>query len=273
MPRASVSPPSARRWKPIWCAVAESKTRRVPLTDDGALHCEYCARILSEVSDAESALSSKRQTPRETIKVDTSTTFAGTVLIPARGEFNAQYPDITVKLGLADRNIHLIQDGSDCVVRIGVLDDSSLLAQSLGKVKMTTCAAPSYLVRVGTPNTSDDPEHHKAVNYFSTRSGRIYPFEFELDGTVVERFVDGILAVNDGRAYVTAATEGLGLIQIPRFMVAKAIDSGVLLEVLRDYPCPPVPLSRLYPHSRVSTRVRVFSEWVSELARHNPDLI
>ncbi|MFP3550887.1 LysR substrate-binding domain-containing protein [Paraburkholderia sp. SIMBA_049] len=114
--------------------------------------------------------------------------------------------------------------------------------------------------------------HHKAVNYFSARSGRTYPFEFEFGGTVVERFVDGVLAVNDGQAYIAAATEGLGLVQISRFMVAKAIKSGAFLEVLLDYPCPPVPLSLLFPHRRVSARVRVFSQWASTLIRSNPDL-
>ncbi|WP_341319173.1 LysR family transcriptional regulator [Paraburkholderia sp. IMGN_8] len=272
MPRASVSMIVQAMETHLGVRLLNRTTRRVQVTEDGALYYEYCVRILSEVSDAESALSNKRRSARGTIRVDTSAIFAGNVLIPALGGFHAQYPEIKVRLGLADRNIDLIQDGVDCVLRIGVLDDSSLIARAIGKVRMTTCAAPSYLERMGTPNTPDDLAHHRAVNYFSARTGRIYPFAFDIEGSRVEKNVEGILAVNDGQVYVTAATEGLGLIQVPRFMVAKAIDSEALLEVLGGYPCPSIPLSVVYPHSRLSTRVRIFSEWVAELAQCNPDL-
>jgi LysR family transcriptional regulator for bpeEF and oprC len=246
-------------------------TRRVQVTDDGALYYEYCARILAEVSDAESALSSKRQSPRGTVRVDTSATFAAHVLVPVMRDFNARYPDITVKLGLADRNVDLVQEGVDCVIRIGVLDDSNLVARSLGSVRMTICAAPAYLEQMGEPATPDDLDRHHAVNYFSARTGRVYPMEFEADGILIKRPIEGKLAVNEGLVYVASAVEGLGLIQTPRFMVAKALESGALREILRDCHCAPLPLSILYPHRRLSMSVRVFSEWVHELVQQNPD--
>jgi LysR family transcriptional regulator for bpeEF and oprC len=242
------------------------------VTDDGALYYEYCARILAEVSDAESALSNKLQNPRGTIRVDTSATFATNVLLPMMRDFNARYPDITVKLGLADRNVDLVQEGVDCVIRIGTLDDSSLVARPIGSVRMCICAAPAYLEQMGEPATPDDLDRHRAVNYFSARTGRVYPFEFKVDGTLIRKPVDGILGVNDGLVYVMSAIEGLGLIQTPRFMAAQALRTGALREILRDYPCPPMPLSLLYPQRRLSMCVRVFSEWVHELALNNPDL-
>jgi LysR family transcriptional regulator for bpeEF and oprC len=226
--------------------------------------------MLSEVSDAESAL--KRHVPRGTIRVDTSATFASNVLIPALADFHRQYPEINIRLGLADRNIDLVQDGVDCVVRIGAPQDSSLVARSIGRVHMTTCAAPSYLDQYGVPQAPDDLVRHRAVNYYSAHTGRLGRFEFDVGGTAVSIPVDGVLAVNDGQVYVTAATEGLGMIQIPRFMVARWIESGALREVLTGYPCPPVPLSLIYPHRRLSARVRIFSEWISEPVQQHADL-
>ncbi|RKF50222.1 LysR family transcriptional regulator [Paraburkholderia fungorum] len=272
MPRASVSTLVQNLESHLGVRLLNRTTRSVQVTDDGALYYEYCTRILAEVSDAESALSNKRQNPRGTIRVDTSSTFAANVLLPAIRDFNARFPDITVKLGLADRNVDLMQEGVDCVIRIGVLDDSNLVVRPIGSVRLTTCAAPAYLEQMGEPLTPDDLEHHRAVNYFSARTGRVYPFEFEVNGELVRKSLDGTLAVNEGLVFVKSVTEGLGMVQVPRFMVAKAIEAGALREILRGYPCPPVPLSLLYPHRRLSMCVRVFSEWVHELAQKNPDL-
>ncbi|MFM0204836.1 LysR substrate-binding domain-containing protein [Paraburkholderia fungorum] len=272
MPRASVSTLVQNLESHLGVRLLNRTTRSVRVTDDGALYYEYCTRILAEVSDAESALSNKLQNPRGTIRVDTSATFAANVLLPVMREFNARYPDITVKLGLADRNVDLVQEGVDCVIRIGTLDDSNLVARTIGSVRMCICAAPAYLEQMGEPVTPDDLDRHRAVNYFSARAGRVYPFEFKVDGALIRKPVNGILAVNDGLVYVMSAIEGLGLIQTPRFMAAQALRTGALREILRGYPCPPMPLSLLYPQRRLSMCVRVFSEWVHELALNNPDL-
>lgn len=271
MPRASVSTLVQNLESHLGVRLLNRTTRRVQVTEDGALYYEYCARILAEVADAESALSSKRQNPRGTIRVDTSATFAASVLIPVIREFNARYPDITVKLGLADRHVDLVQEGVDCVIRIGVLDDSNLVARSLGSVRTILCAAPAYLEQMGEPATPDDLDRHRVVNYFSARTGRLYPLEISVDGALTRKPLAGSIAVNEGLAYVAAAVEGLGIIQVPRFMVAKALKTGALREILRDYPCPAMPVSILYPHRRLSMCVRVFSEWVHELVQDDPD--
>ncbi|HEX7913606.1 MAG TPA: LysR substrate-binding domain-containing protein [Paraburkholderia sp.] len=271
MPRASVSTLVQNLETHLGVRLLHRTTRRVQVTDDGALYYEYCARILADVADAESALSSKRQNPRGTIRVDTSATFAASVLIPVMREFNARYPDITVRLGLGDRNVDLVQEGVDCVIRIGVLDDSNLVARALGSVRTIICAAPAYLDEMGEPATPDELDRHRIVNYFSARTGKIYPLELSLDGVPTRKAFAGSLAVNEGQAYVAAAVEGLGIIQVPRFMAAKAIESGGLREILRSCVCPAMPLSILYPHRRLNMCVRVFSEWVHELVQGDPD--
>jgi len=248
-------------------------TRQVSVTEDGALYYERCLRILAEVADAESSLSNKRQNPVGTVRVDTSGTLARTLLLPALDEFYRTYPHIDLRLGLADRNIDIVQDGVDCVIRMGALEESSLVARRIGNARITTCASPAYLEEHGTPTTLDELIQHRAVNYVSARSGKTFPFEFEVDGENIKVPLNGALAVNDGTVYITAGVKGYGIIQPSRFMVADLIARGELKEILTTYRCPSTPLSLVYPHRRhLSSRVRAFTDWITEVAERNPDL-
>jgi LysR family transcriptional regulator for bpeEF and oprC len=248
-------------------------TRQVSVTEDGALFYERCVRILAEVADAESSLSNKRENPAGTIRVDTSGTLARALLLPSLDDFYERFPEIDVRLGLADRNIDLIQDGVDCVIRMGMLEESSLVAKRIGNARIVTCASPAYLERHGTPKTLDELSEHQAVNYVSARTGRTFPFEYNVDGEVVKVQMKSVLAVNDGSVYINAGALGHGIIQPSRFMVADLIEQGALCEILGEYNSPSTPLSVVYPHRRnLSSRLRAFVDWVSEIAQKNPDL-
>jgi LysR family transcriptional regulator, regulator for bpeEF and oprC len=272
LPRGSVSNLIQALEQHVGVRLLNRTTRQVSVTEDGALYYERCVGILAEISDAESSLSNKRQTPAGTVRVDTSGTLAKALLLPALGDFYQQYPEIDVRLGLADRNIDLIQDGVDCVIRMGTPEESSLVARRIGNSRITTCASPAYLAAHGTPATLEELEGHRAVNYVSARSGKTFPFEYEVNGEVVKVSLEGALAVNDGSVYITAGVLGYGIIQPSRFMVAEMIERGELQEILTDYTIPSTPLSILYPHRRMSSRVRAFTEWFTELANRHPDL-
>ena len=181
--------------------------------------------------------------------------------------------DIDVRLGLADRNIDLIQDAVDCVIRMGTPEESSLVARRIGEARIVTCASPAYLQKYGTPTTLEELEEHRAVNYVSARTGRTFPFEYEVNGEIAKVAMKSVLAVNDGSVYIGAGALGHGIIQPSRFMVAELIEQGALIEILTNYKSPGTPLSVLYAHRRnLSSRLRAFIEWVSALARNNPDL-
>jgi LysR family transcriptional regulator for bpeEF and oprC len=259
LPRAKVSRTIQALEEHVGVRLLNRSTRQVSVTEDGALFYERCVRILAEVTDAESSLSNKRENPSGTIRVDTSGTLARALLLPALDDFYRQYPEIDVRLGLADRNIDLIQDGVDCVIRMGTPE--------------VTCASPAYREKFGTPATLDELSEHRAVNYISARSGKTFPFEYEVDGEIVKVTLKSVLAVNDGSVYIGAAALGHGIIQPSRFMVADLIAQGALREILTDYTSPSTPLSILYAHRRnLSSRLRAFTEWVTELAHNNPDL-
>jgi LysR family transcriptional regulator for bpeEF and oprC len=249
-------------------------TRSVGVTEDGAMFYDRCIRILADVADAESSLSTHKQKPAGTVRVDTSGTLARALLIPALGRFYEQFPEIEVRLGLADRNIDLFQDGVDCVIRMGTIEDSSLVARPVGRSRIVTCASPDYLARYGEPKTLDElQQNHHAVNYVSARTRKNFPFDYLVDGEVVRLEMKCMLAVNDGSTYISAGCEGYGVIQPSRYMVAEHIARGELREILMDYRSPSTPVSVVLPHRRnMSPRVRAFIEWFTELARSNPDL-
>jgi LysR family transcriptional regulator for bpeEF and oprC len=273
LPRGSVS--NIVRWleEHVGARLLNRTTRQVSLTDDGALYYERCVRILSEIADAESLLSEKRRGPTGSVRIDTSGTIAKALLLPAIEDFYRRYPNVTVRLGLTDRTIDIIQDGVDCVVRMGDLDESSLVARRIGEARLTTCASPGYLREHGTPSTLDELNRHHGVNYVSSRTGKTFPFEFIVDGEAVKIQMSGVLSVNDGSTYITAGVLGYGIIQPSRFMVADLIAQGLLQEILVSCQTPSTPLSILYPHRQnVSARVRAFMEWLAELAEHHPDL-
>ncbi|MFX1738286.1 LysR family transcriptional regulator [Paraburkholderia sp. A1RI_3L] len=279
LPRGTVSNLIRSLEEHVGVRLLNRTTRSVNVTEDGALYYERCVRILAEISDAESSLSNKRSSPTGTVRVDTSGTIARTLLIPALGQFYRAYPHINVRLGLSDRNIDMIQDGVDCVIRMGSLEESSLVARRIGNARMVVCASPAYLEEYGTPATLEDLAQHRAVNYISSSTGRTFPFEFlknpkDLNAPeTITVQMESLLAVNDGSAYIAAGVEGYGIIQPSRFMVTELLAQGHLREILTDYRCPSTPLSILYPHRQnLNSRIRAFTEWVTDLAHAHPDL-
>ena len=128
------------------------------------------------------------------------------------------------------------------------------------------CASPDYIARAGEPRTLEELGQFQAVNYFSSKTGRIIDWSFLVDGKEIEVKMPGSVSVNDADAYVTCALEGFGLIQMARFMVLPHLRSGALKEVLPEWKPLPMPISAVYPHSRhLSPKVRVFVDWVAEV--------
>lgn len=266
LPRASVTTIIQNLEAYLGVRLMHRTTRRLSLTPDGAAYYERCVRILADVDETESSLQNGSKKPHGKLRVDMPGALGRTVVIPALCEFHQRYPDIDLQLGFSDRPVDLLQEGVDCVIRVGALQDSSLVARRIGLFECVTCAAPDYLARAGQPNTLDELSQFEAVNYFSNRTGRIINFDFLVDGKEVEVKMRGSVSVNDADAYLTCALEGFGIIQAPLFMVLPHLRSGALKEVLPAWKPLPMPISTVYPHSRhLSPKVRVFVDWVAEV--------
>jgi LysR family transcriptional regulator for bpeEF and oprC len=266
LPRASVTTIIQNLEAFLGTRLMHRTTRRLSLTPDGAAYYERCVRILADVEETEASFQSGNKKPHGKLRIDMPGSIGRLLVIPALCEFHTRYPDIDLQLGLTDRPVDLLQEGVDCVVRVGALQDSSLVARRIGLFEGVTCAAPCYIARAGMPASLEDLDNHKAVNYFSSRTGRTIDWAFMLDGKEVEVKMKSIVSVNDADAYVTCGLEGFGLIQPALFMVLPHLRSGQLVEVLPELKPLPMPISAVYPHSRhLSPKVRVFVDWIAEL--------
>jgi len=181
-------------------------------------------------------------------------------------QFIERYPQIELSISESDRFVDLIAEGVDCVLRAGTLSDSALIGKRIAHLRQITCASPAYLRKYGEPKTLDDLKHHRAVNYVSRTTAKLFPFEFMVNGELKEVAIDGALSVFGAQIYAASAIAGLGLIQCPHYRMETLIAQGLVQEVLTDTPPPPMPVSVLYPHNRhMSPRVRVFVDWLEEV--------
>lgn len=243
-------------------------TRKVNVTADGAVYYERAVRLLAELDDAETSLSSASAVPRGRLRVDVPSPFARLVLVPALPAFHARYPDIQIDMGVSDRVVDIIGENVDCVVRGGTLLDQSLMARSLGDLQLGAYAAPAYLANRGTPIDPRDLEgtHHRIVGFLWARSGKTYPYVMQRDGEQVEVQGQHVFAFDDGNAYLAAGVAGLGVIWLPTYMAEAHRERGELVPLFADWSFESMPMHVAYPPNRhVSAKLRVFIDWVVEL--------
>ncbi|WP_338459230.1 LysR family transcriptional regulator [Pseudomonas sp. TE3-3-F2023] len=249
-------------------------TRKVNVTADGAAYYERVVRLLVDMDDAETSLSSASMTPRGRLRVDVPSPLARMLLIPALPGFFARYPEIQLTVGVSDRIVDIIGENVDCVVRGGEITDQSLVARHVGDLKLGTYAAPSYLQRFGTPVHPRELEEgrHNTVGFLWFRTGKALPYAMQRGEERMEAHGRSQLMVDDGNAYLAAGLAGLGIIWLPQYMARPHLASGELLPLFEDWQMTPMPMYLAFPPNRhVSAKVRVFIDWMIELmAEHAP---
>lgn len=271
LPKATVSTLIQALESSLATKLLHRTTRKVSVTADGAAYHERCLRILSDVREADESLSRTRRSPSGRLRVDAPTGLASLVIIPELPDFFARYPDIHLELGCSDRPVDLIEEGVDCAVRGGALEDSSLIARRVGAMHYTTCASPAYLERHGRPLHPDDLARHRCVNYFSARTGEMFHWDFTRGGERVQLVLPGRIALNDSYAYTAAGLSGLGIVQMAEFLLRPMIEDGRLVPVLEDWSNDPMPIHVVFPQNRhLSNKVRVFVDWAADLFKSHP---
>ena len=237
-------------------------TRKVSLTQDGQRILPECQNLLFDYEQLEQLIQTQKQHYRGTLKISMPSRIVHQVIIPELSDFYQRYPDIHLQLNSSDDMTDLIEKGIDCVVRVGELDSSSLIARLIGHLVMVNCASPYYLEQYGTPEQLEDLSQHKLINYAGAVGEKQGVFVYS-GGTVT---VDSALSVNNTEAYIAAANAGLGIIQLPYYDVQDKIEQGMLVEVLSAYSAPSLPLNILYPNrSYIPKRLEVFMSWVGEV--------
>jgi DNA-binding transcriptional LysR family regulator len=267
LPKATVTRLIQDLEKELDTKLLNRTTRKVAVTVDGAAYYEQASRLLGEVEELESSMSRAKASPRGRLKVDVPSSLGLTVIIPALPDFYARYPDIQLELGVSDRQVDIIAENVDCVVRGGELTDQSLVARRIGEFYLVSCASPAYLKRHGKPRHPGELEDsHKLIRYASPRNGKMYNFEYYRDGETITLDGRHLLSVNDSRAGVVAALAGLGVLHTATFLVQDHISSGQLEPLFTEWCGGAVPLHVVYPPNRhLSNKVRVFVDWIAEL--------
>jgi LysR family transcriptional regulator for bpeEF and oprC len=241
-------------------------TRSVSVTTDGAAYYQRCVAILAEVRETEESLAQRHGSPEGRLRVEVPTLMARLVIVPALPAFFARYPDIELQLGCSERRADLIEEGIDCAVWSGDLEDSTLIARRVGQLYFGTCASPSYLAAQGEPHHPDELTAHRCINHFSPHTGKIFDWVFAKNGIRLQTSLRGYIALDDENSYVAAAEAGLGIAQIPAFVLKEAMERGSLELLLGDWFPEPAPLNVVYPENRhLSSKIRVFVDWVAEL--------
>ena len=248
-------------------------TRQVNVTADGAAYYERVVRLLADLDDAETSLSSASVQPRGKLRLDVPSPLARLILIPALPDFHARHPDIQLDMGVSDRNVDLIRENVDCVVRGGELTDQSLMARRVGELEFGIYASPSYLRRAGTPAHPRELEdtHHRIVRFHWARAGsKVFPqvmHRVDEQVSVTGRYV---LAVDDGNAYLASGVAGLGIIWLPRYMASEHLQRGELVPLFEEWHLDVMPLYLAFPPNRhVSAKLRVFIDWVVDLMQRH----
>jgi DNA-binding transcriptional LysR family regulator len=242
-------------------------TRRVGVTPDGAAYYERAVALLNDLDELDGSMARSQASPQGRLRVDVGTALALHIIIPALADFHERYPDIQIDLGVSDRPVDLIGENVDVAIRGGELLDPTLIARRIAEIELVTCATPAYLARHGEPKHPRDLENgHRSVNFFSPRTGRNFPFSFARGNEYYEFTPPHALSVNDSVAYVTSGLAGLGVAQMPMFMVQDQIAAGTLTHVLPDWKAESVVIYVVYsPNRHLSSRLRVFVDWIAEI--------
>ena len=243
-------------------------TRTVQLSEDGRSLYTRARTLLADADDLGSMFTGGDTPLRGRLRIDLPTEFARTTVMPALPTFLARYPDIELEISSTDRRVDLIQEGIDCVLRVGAIVDETLVARPVGSLPMVNAASPAYLERHGVPRTLHDllAQEHRMVHYTPTLGTRPFAWEYpDGDGFATLR-LPGAVSVNNVPAYHGAGLAGLGLIQAGLSSIQRYLANGELVEVLPDLRPAPLPVSIVVAHRHsLSRRVRLFIEWLEQI--------
>lgn len=245
-------------------------TRRMSLTPEGREYLARCRSILSDVYEAELAVGQQQAEPRGDLRITAPVLFGQMHVVPALTAFLRRYREVRVELLLFDRNVDLVEEGIDLAVRIGELPDSSMVAVPVRSVRRVVCASPSLLDSVGRPGRPDELGGLPCILFTGLSAPDGWRFQENQRRFTVG--VSGSFSCNHLGAARDACAEGLGFGRFFSYQVAPMLEAGTLEAVLEEYEPAPLPVSLVYPASRlVPARQRLLIAWLKDaLADQRP---
>ena len=240
-------------------------TRAVQLTEDGRVFHARAMELMAEAESLGAMFAQNGGTVRGRLRVDVPTELARAMLIPALPTLLAAHPGLELEISSTDRRVDIVQEGFDGVLRVGTIGDDSLIARSLGALRMVNAASPAYLARYGTPLTPDDlvRHGHRMVHYAPTLGTKSFGWEYPDGDGYATLSLPGEVSVNNVQTYHAAGVAGIGLIQAGLAAMQPLFESGEMVEILPAYPPVPWPVWFVVAHRRnLSAKMRAFLAWV-----------
>jgi DNA-binding transcriptional LysR family regulator len=235
-------------------------SRRLMLTDAGTAFVEASRMVIDRLEDAERVASGEYRAPRGDLLVTASIMFGKLHVTPIVLDFLAAYPDVNVRLVLADHVIDMFENHVDAAIRIGRLPDSGLVATRVGEIDWVTCASPDYLAKRGTPSRPADLRDHACVAFEGLLPSREWTFRHETSVetiTIYPRF-----AANTAEAVIEAGMAGIGIVRLTSYQAASAIHAGRLVAVLGDARPEPMPVHLVHTgQAMIPLKLRAFLEF------------
>lgn len=237
-------------------------TRRLDVTPLGQAYYESALRLVADVEQAEQSIAGQNNQPRGTLRLTAPLSFAMAHLGSLLPVFLQRYPDVSVELDLSDRPVDLLGEGYDLALRIGLLEDSTLIARHIAYLDRVYCCSPDYLAARSAPQVPEDLKQHDCLLYGHSRQVQ---WRFERSGKPVIVSLCGRMRANNGDLLRDAAVAGLGITYLPLFIVGQALNEGRLVRVLDEFRTEPLVLSAVYPQHRQGSRpVQVLIEFLKE---------
>ncbi|MBW8184333.1 LysR family transcriptional regulator [Shewanella nanhaiensis] len=248
--------------KELDCQLINRSSRKLSLTDDGKTYYEQCKKSLSDIDNIENQLRNSKNSEKGTVKITAPIPFASRVLVPLFPDFYKKHPDIKIEMILSDTQEDIISKSFDIAIRANRhFDDSSLIALSLCKNPLWLIASPEYIKHHGKPIKPKDLKQHNFINYTLFKSYRNLTLTKDNKSENVN--VNGNLASNNGDAILASVINGIGIGELPIWMIEEHIKNGSLIRVLPEYIASEVPFKILYPvRDRIPLRVKLLIDYL-----------
>lgn len=266
LPKASISTAVKQLESLLGVRLLHRTTRKVQMTQDGLAFYERSKDLLVDMDELQSMFQHGEGAISGRLRVDMASGVARNIVIPQLPAFLAAHPLLELELSSTDRRVDIVREGFDCVLRVGMLTDSSLIARPLGRFRMINCASPDYLARHGSPDGLDDLQRHRLIHYAPSFGAKPMGWEYFDGDRYCNLAMTGAMTVNNADAYQAACLAGLGLIQAPESGVRTLIAAGRLIEILPQFQAEAMPVSLLYANRRhLPKRAQVFMAWMTQI--------
>jgi DNA-binding transcriptional LysR family regulator len=237
-------------------------TRRIALTHEGSAFLEDCQRLLTDLASAEASVSAGGVKASGHLRVTAPAGFGRRHVAPLVPRFAARHPEVSLSLNLSDRVVDIVNEGVDCAVRVGELQDSSLVSVRLAENRRRCVATPAYLAQAGTPQQPADLALHECLTLSSDNS-QTRGWAFTIDGEVTHLRPGGRLDCSDGQVLHEWCLAGLGIAWRSTWEVESEIAAGRLVSVLDAYAAPPNGIYAVFPHAKhLPLRVRLWIDFL-----------